>query len=1513
MAEQEWRRGSTLRRSVGRWLLDSAVRQGRVLLAIAEKPGAVEHRRGGEPTLTSYNRRGSLISDLIIHSEISESLSISEGIDEEGEADQQRHDDDHRRHSRQDSADMSRRQISKKEARLMRERSMTLPTPTRAEQRRFKHSGGFKKRDVRLLHMVNSVTGGLGVEITGGKGSSFGDTGIYVSHVRHGGMADRMGKLRRGDEILMVNGRSMIGMSHAEAQHYLHDLPPGPIQVVVAQVPEAWQDTGPNLFLSPEHSNGRPFATNGELSPSSQTQSPHRIQPVARTASALVDQRRLKSPMKNSISRSQSLGSTSSDEIGQVQGPKRISSTDLGEIGSRKERSSLTSLSLRGRTKSFEHVAKSRVHPMGAEEAILAASRSSQSNTNLTEGEEADSALGDLSRLTRVLSAPNVATENSPNEPNLRQEVLTKDRNAVNNAQSLTQLVSFPNTELVPITPWARFTKPGSVRKVAKKQEETIVLVKDGRGLGFTIVGGRGTQRGDLPIYVKTITVEGTAAEDGRLLVGDEILAINGQSLDGATQAEAKQIFKNVKRGIVTLEVRHRQRNTHREILITLNKEPGIGLGFSIAGVSSCKDKYDIYIQFLQEDTAAANDGQAIRGDQIVSVNGHSLESVTLDEAHASFRNLEPGPIDILLRRRTEGKVGDADKQKKQSFSAAAGQRTNSFHESARRLEKAKVASAAAAATTMTSSPVTSSPVPQSNGHTDNSALTAESFFARRPSGEIEPFLAGTGLQAPSRRSLSPEGLSPGLGRGTLGEGADVIASSQPTVAVSPPDSLSPTAEPHAAGVAGSQPAVEQKDLPEQHLKQSSSLMASLSDYFNQSISSRENSPAVSRHSSNVEKAEAPKPASPLIVERPTSMHTQLEEVTLSKVGSTVGLGMTIMGGADSAVGHIMVSDVHRAGPAHTAGIDISDQIVEVNGLTLAGMSNAAVIDLLRETRSTVRLLVAKAVPKTPTSKPTSPGGEQEKKAGPASSLTATPKRPPSVSQQRLSELMHETDGGAKSDSEPATSPPPPLPEVSPPASIPGSRVSSMIASSQQSSPNTGRVIHRRSLSSITAAGLSKEQKQSESDESDENDVSIVPMAARHSRKRTRTTRTTRSGFSGGGGGDHHDSNDSVRSMSKQSTVATPTKVEELPSRILASSPPPILPASYSAAGSLASSPLSEMILSNESLATPSRKASVDDAPGVAASTTMSLHRGSKPSPKLTKKSPSLSAKGSPRHSAKTSSRSTPPVIKSSTPPLVQPYHRSSTPTTPKKTPEAQRKSSFTSHLASGKGDSPKTPRKSSLSRMKSSPLPSRGSPKKSSPSPEMMSYTQINESSAQGSITIGKRSETGLFELQLRKSIAGLGISTQRGQDGAVLVKAAPTGKGAELRSGDQLVKVNGQDVSGMSSAEADSLLKSLPRGKVTLLVRPATLVTAKPVENGKVASPSNDDHLLGTSQSSSGLGTSVSTLESSSFDSRKLPPHSSPPDMRKVPSSVADDAKPTSVIQRDPEEGVINIETAL
>uniref|UniRef100_A0A4W5NI77 Multiple PDZ domain crumbs cell polarity complex component n=1 Tax=Hucho hucho TaxID=62062 RepID=A0A4W5NI77_9TELE len=85
-------------------------------------------------------------------------------------------------------------------------------------------------------------------------------------------------------------------------------------------------------------------------------------------------------------------------------------------------------------------------------------------------------------------------------------------------------------------------------------QYKTITLDRGPDGLGFSIVGGFGSPHGDLPIYVKTVFGKGAASEDGRLKRGDQIMAVNGQSLEGVTHEEAVGILKRTK-GTIALTV----------------------------------------------------------------------------------------------------------------------------------------------------------------------------------------------------------------------------------------------------------------------------------------------------------------------------------------------------------------------------------------------------------------------------------------------------------------------------------------------------------------------------------------------------------------------------------------------------------------------------------------------------------------------------------------------------------------------------------------------------------------------------------------------------------------------------------------------------------------------------------------------------------------------------------------------------------------------------------------------
>lgn len=57
-----------------------------------------------------------------------------------------------------------------------------------------------------------------------------------------------------------------------------------------------------------------------------------------------------------------------------------------------------------------------------------------------------------------------------------------------------------------------------------------------------------------MSLQLHVVLFQGAAAEDGRLKRGDQIIAVNGQSLEGVTHEEAVAILKRTK-GTVTLTV----------------------------------------------------------------------------------------------------------------------------------------------------------------------------------------------------------------------------------------------------------------------------------------------------------------------------------------------------------------------------------------------------------------------------------------------------------------------------------------------------------------------------------------------------------------------------------------------------------------------------------------------------------------------------------------------------------------------------------------------------------------------------------------------------------------------------------------------------------------------------------------------------------------------------------------------------------------------------------------------
>ena len=78
-------------------------------------------------------------------------------------------------------------------------------------------------------------------------------------------------------------------------------------------------------------------------------------------------------------------------------------------------------------------------------------------------------------------------------------------------------------------------------------QYSDVELYRSSHGFGFTISGG---QEYFTPLFIKKITIDGPAAIDGRLSVGDEIVEINGVDSIDMTHSQAIELIKYEERSI---------------------------------------------------------------------------------------------------------------------------------------------------------------------------------------------------------------------------------------------------------------------------------------------------------------------------------------------------------------------------------------------------------------------------------------------------------------------------------------------------------------------------------------------------------------------------------------------------------------------------------------------------------------------------------------------------------------------------------------------------------------------------------------------------------------------------------------------------------------------------------------------------------------------------------------------------------------------------------------------------
>ncbi|XP_066890386.1 disks large homolog 1 isoform X23 [Kogia breviceps] len=225
-------------------------------------------------------------------------------------------------------------------------------------------------------------------------------------------------------------------------------------------------------------------------------------------------------------------------------------------------------------------------------------------------------------------------------------------------------------------------------RKPVSEKIMEIKLIKGPKGLGFSIAGGVGNQHipGDNSIYVTKIIEGGAAHKDGKLQIGDKLLAVNSVCLEEVTHEEAVTALKNTS-DFVFLKVAKptsmymndgyappditnsssqpvdnhvstssylgqtpaspaRYSPVSKAVLgdDEITREPrkvvlhrgSTGLGFNIVGG---EDGEGIFISFILAGGPADLSGELRKGDRIISVNSVDLRTASHEQAAAALKN----------------------------------------------------------------------------------------------------------------------------------------------------------------------------------------------------------------------------------------------------------------------------------------------------------------------------------------------------------------------------------------------------------------------------------------------------------------------------------------------------------------------------------------------------------------------------------------------------------------------------------------------------------------------------------------------------------------------------------------------------------------------------------------------------------------------------------------------------------------------------------------------------------
>ncbi|XP_031716160.1 tyrosine-protein phosphatase non-receptor type 13 isoform X2 [Anarrhichthys ocellatus] len=363
------------------------------------------------------------------------------------------------------------------------------------------------EREITTVNLKKDVKYGLGFQVVGGENSGQMDLGTIISSITPRGPADVNGCLKPGDRLISVNDVNLEGLSHATTIDILQNAPDDVTLVVLQPKESLYKESSPGYV---------PYQAKSALK-------------------ALNSGQRRELDFDTSTEEQVGAGSPSPPLHGAGTPPSTSSLVHQHpSLSSQDSRtSSVAKISPPPANGVHQCLQRATAAATAVTVATVAQHHRPEPNMGL---DPAPPALPPKTRKAKVSEAPKVSEHSDWGDSDMDEETYSSSQ------EKLKVKEEYIMENVNANAPGVNSLCPGELFDVELSKNDSSL------GISVTVLFGKGGVNTSVRhggIYVKAVIPKGAAELDGRIQKGDRVVAVNGNSLEGATHQQAVEALRD--------------------------------------------------------------------------------------------------------------------------------------------------------------------------------------------------------------------------------------------------------------------------------------------------------------------------------------------------------------------------------------------------------------------------------------------------------------------------------------------------------------------------------------------------------------------------------------------------------------------------------------------------------------------------------------------------------------------------------------------------------------------------------------------------------------------------------------------------------------------------------------------------------------------------------------------------------------------------------------------------------